>query len=94
MSTEKFTVEHTVEADGQVNLTGLPVQRGDTVEITVRIKRARRPKRGITVAELLASDFVGMWANREDIGDTLEFARQLRKQAETRDWSDDDPDGQ
>ncbi len=71
MAIEKYTIEQTVEHDGQINLTGLPIQRG------------------ITAAELLASDFVGMWADREDIGDTMHFARKLRKQAETRDWTDD-----
>jgi hypothetical protein len=27
---------------------------------------------------------VGLWADREDIGDSLEYARQLRREAEHR----------
>ncbi len=38
----------------------------------------------MTGEALLASGLVGIWADRTDIGDTLEFARELRKRAETR----------
>jgi predicted RNase H-like HicB family nuclease len=38
----------------------------------------------MTGEALLASGLVGIWADRTDIGDTLEFARELRKQAEKR----------
>jgi len=40
--------------------------------------------RGITGAELLASGIVGMWADREDIGDTAAFAEELRRRSERR----------
>ncbi len=89
MAIEEYTIKQKVEVDGQISLTGLPVHRGDDIEVTVRVGRKNIPERGMTVAELLASDFIGMWADREDIGDTLEFARRLRREAETRDWSDD-----
>jgi hypothetical protein len=47
-----------------------------------------KPRNGAEqVALLEAAGIIGMWAEREDIGDSLEFARKLRKQAETRDWS-------
>ena len=36
---------------------------------------------GITGAELLAADFIGAWADREDIGDTAKFAEQLRRRS-------------
>jgi hypothetical protein len=29
---------------------------------------------------------LGAWADREDIGDSVEYARKLRRQAETREW--------
>jgi len=44
----------------------------------------------LTARDLLQSDLVGLWADREDIGDSLEFARQLRRQAEHRRVSSDD----
>lgn len=38
----------------------------------------------LTARDLLQSDLVGLWADRDDIGDSLSFARQLREQAERR----------
>ena len=38
----------------------------------------------MTGEALLSSGFVGIWADRTDIGDTLEFARELRKRTEKR----------
>ncbi|MEJ5311981.1 MAG: hypothetical protein WHX52_19625 [Anaerolineae bacterium] len=42
-------------------------------------KAPAAPRRTLTAQELLQSDLVGMWADRQDIGDTLEFARNLRR---------------
>jgi hypothetical protein len=36
------------------------------------------------VAELTANGLIGMWADRDDIGDSVEFARRLRERAQTR----------
>ncbi|MGN6367765.1 MAG: hypothetical protein ACTHN5_05850 [Phycisphaerae bacterium] len=44
-----------------------------------------------TFADLLNSGLVGIWKDRTDIGDSLEFARKLRKQAETRHHEIDNP---
>ena len=41
-------------------------------------------KRPLTAADLLASGLVGVWADRTDIGDSREYARRLREQAQTR----------
>jgi hypothetical protein len=37
-----------------------------------------------TAADLLASGLVGIWADRTDIGDSREFARKLRDDAQHR----------
>jgi hypothetical protein len=37
-----------------------------------------------TAADLLQSGLVGLWADRDDIGDPIELARRLRHEAETR----------
>jgi hypothetical protein len=42
-----------------------------------------------TGSDLLESDLVGSWADRDDLGDGQEFARQLRSQAEDRRGSAD-----
>jgi hypothetical protein len=47
-----------------------------------------RPEDSITGVELAQSGFAGLWADRTDIGDSVEFARKLRRQAETRGRSD------
>ncbi len=41
-------------------------------------------RRPLTAQDLLQSDLVGMWADRQDIGDSLEYARHLRHLAEQR----------
>ncbi len=41
-------------------------------------------KRGMTARQLATSEIVGMWADRTDIGDSVEFARKLREQAQRR----------
>lgn len=44
-----------------------------------------QPKNGAELLALLEKEgIVGMWADRTDIGDSVEYARKLRKQAETR----------
>ncbi len=42
---------------------------------------ARKP---LTAGDLLRSPLFGLWKDREDIGDSLEFARKLRAEAEQR----------
>ena len=48
-------------------------------------RQAEPPKAPIlTARDLLQSPLVGMWADRTDLGDSREFARRLREQAEHR----------
>lgn len=42
------------------------------------------PAKVMTAADLLQSSLVGIWADRDDIGDSVAFARKLRHQAEHR----------
>jgi len=37
-----------------------------------------------TLGQLVDSEFIGMWRNRSDIQDSLEFARELRERAWNR----------
>lgn len=52
-------------------------------------RAAKIVPRELTARELLQSDLVGLWADREDVGDSLEFARRLRRKAEYR-WETGD----
>jgi hypothetical protein len=36
------------------------------------------------LAELQATGFIGMWKDREDIGDSTEFVQRLREQIQAR----------
>lgn len=42
------------------------------------------PKRPLTAKELLESELFGLWKDRTEIGDTLEYARELRRRSNTR----------
>jgi hypothetical protein len=48
------------------------------------IERVRQVNKPMTGKELLNSGIVGMWAKRNDIGDSLAYARNLRAQAQIR----------
>jgi hypothetical protein len=49
--------------------------------------RPDQPKTGREMLQILkANGFVGAWADRDDIGDSVEFARQLRRRV----WSGED----
>jgi hypothetical protein len=50
----------------------------------VSLEEAQPQSRQLTARDLLHSDLVGLWADRDDVGDSLLFARQLRRRAERR----------
>lgn len=46
---------------------------------------APKPRTGAELVALLKKEgILGMWADRTDIGDSVEYARTLRREAETR----------
>lgn len=57
-----------------------------TVDIVVIIvpEASESIKRGKTAGDMLKSPLFGIWKDRQDIGDSIEFARKLRKNAEMR----------
>jgi len=77
---------------GNIILQGIINEKGELVidfppdlppgPVEVEIRLADTP--GITSEHILASDFVGMWEDREDIGDSVEYARMLRRKASRR----------
>jgi hypothetical protein len=46
--------------------------------------RKKPSVKAMTATDLLQSELVGLWADRDDIPDSVVFARQLRRQAEHR----------
>jgi hypothetical protein len=60
-----------------------PVERwGAVLSFIENLKSGEPPV--YTAGDLLQSGLVGLWADRDDIGDSIEFARRLRREAETR----------
>ena len=74
-----------VERGGVINLRSRSRKAGTTAEVIVLVEAERGTEKAMTAADLLESGLVGMWAERKDIGDNLEFARSLRSQASRRD---------
>jgi hypothetical protein len=61
----------------------VPAERWDEVlSFLQALKNDVRPIR--TGADMAKSELVGIWADRDDIGDSREFARRLRREAENR----------
>jgi hypothetical protein len=81
-------VKSRVGSDGVLHLD-LPVgpsHADKEVQVTVEPAPIETTSKSatITAAALLKSGLVGMWADRTDIGDSRDYARKLREQAQTR----------
>ena len=61
----------------------VPVERWDEVLSFVQNLKPGEPA-VYTGADMAKSELFGLWADRDDIGDSREFARRLRREAETR----------
>ena len=81
MKTLKF--KSTVEKDGEIHITGLPYKKGEDIEL-VFISKDESDKPFLTAKDLLDSDVIGMWEDRDDIESSTEYARLLRNKAQTR----------
>lgn len=82
---EAIRLQKVVEKDGQIFLTGLPYKKGQQVEMILLIEPSTAPKRrDLTARQLLRSGLIGLWKDREDIGDSAAYSRQLREQAQRR----------
>jgi len=76
----------TVGRGGSISLRSRTLKPGSTAEVIVLVdEKGQEPvKKSMTGKDLLNSGLVGLWADRTDIGDSLEFARELRRKAERR----------
>jgi hypothetical protein len=82
---EAVQVHQVITRDGEVLVTGLPYKRGQAVEIIIfRPPTTPLPRSRLTVGQLRKSGLIGLWQDREDLGDSSDYARQLRKQAQER----------
>ena len=66
--------------------SNLPFKRGQHVDLIARTEPAAEPDTTpLTARRLLGSELVGLWQDRTDLGDSLEYARRLREQVQRRD---------
>ncbi|MBI5671572.1 MAG: hypothetical protein HZC41_26570 [Chloroflexi bacterium] len=77
---ETIVLKGIITDDGNLQVEIPPDLPPGPVEVEIR----RQEIRGITLGEILKSDLIGMWADREDITDSVEFARELRRRASRR----------
>jgi hypothetical protein len=88
MSTREVTQDQILGA-----LHGLEPERWPKVLAFIEYLTISQPQSQrwqLTARDLLQSGLVGLWADREDIKDSLEFAQRLRRQAEHRGSSSND----
>jgi len=82
---EAIRVNKLVEKDGEILLTGLPYKKGQRIEMII-LPESPIVLEGnyMTAGDLLESGLVGIWKDRDDIKDSVAYARKLRKQAQRR----------
>jgi hypothetical protein len=72
-----YKVKTTIIKDGELIIQGLPFKQGDTVDLTLTKDNV---KRHLTCGDILTMPIVGLWAERDDISDTLDFADHIRNE--------------
>jgi len=73
-----------VERDGEILIQGLPCKKGQQVDISVQIPAEHPRTMPLTARALLDSGLVGLWADRDDINRSDDYARRLREQTQIR----------
>jgi len=81
---DSINLDAVLSKDGELSINGLPFKKGDRVRMTIRREGASRKRIPLTGKRLLESGLVGMWEDRADIGDSVEFARKIRERAQSR----------
>ncbi len=72
-----------VKKDGELRMSGLPLKKGQCVEMIVMTDPIVVESTGVTARNLLKSKIVGLWKYRP-IEDSAMFARELRNEAQNR----------
>ena len=82
---EAIRVQQVIAEDGKVLITGLPYKKGQCMEIVLLPQPLKTVLRSrLTVRQLRESGLIGLWKDRDDIGDSVAYARRLREQAQQR----------
>ena len=82
---EAIRLNTVVKKDGEIVMTGLPYKKGQKVEMILLAQPdASARRRPLTARQLRRSSLIGLWKDRDDIKDSVAYARQLREQAQRR----------
>jgi hypothetical protein len=81
---ETIRISLTLEQDGEIHVSGLPWKRGQRIEMIVLPDADQIERPALTADRLLASGVIGIWRDRDDLGDSADYARELREQAQRR----------
>jgi len=77
---EAIRIQKVVEKDGDILMKGLSCKKGQHVEMILLIEPSTTPgKRHLIADRLSRSGFIGLWKDREDIGESAVCARQSRE---------------
>jgi hypothetical protein len=80
---EAIKIQKVVKKDGEIRMTGLPLKKGQRIELIVLTDPLSEESTKATAKTILKSGIVGLWKDRP-IGNSAEFARQLREEAQNR----------
>ena len=72
--------------NGEIQFEQQPenLPEGAKVVVTIVNEQDEETIKGISAAEILNSGLVGVWADRDDIEDSVKFAEEIRRRAERR----------
>ena len=71
-----------VAHEGRLVLEDEAFLEGESFEVVAQPSTVPKFGKTGTIGDLLRSEAVGMWADRDDVGDSVEYARKLRKDLE------------
>ena len=79
-------IKKIIQKNGELHLTNLYVSKGQEVELLLLLESHKDTaiKERLTARQLLNSSLIGLWKDRTDIGDSTQYARQLRDQGQRR----------
>ena len=83
---EAIKFQQVIEKDSEIFLQNIPCKKGQHVEVIVLINQEEKiDSNKSTTRSILDSGIIGLWKNRDDISDSVTYARNLREQAQRRD---------
>lgn len=80
---QAIKISEIVKKDGELKMSGLPLRKGQRVEMIVITEPLITESIGATAQNLLKSKIVGLWKDRP-IKDSAMYARKLRDEAQNR----------